>query len=214
MLTIYRAPYSTNCERVALAMGLKRVAADDEVVISYDDRSAVVAASGQDLVPVLVEDGVAIADSQRILRHLEATRPEPSLFPAGEVPAARVRVFSEWFDAVWKREPNLLEEAIATAEREGRNPDPALVGELGTAVQDRLSIFEALLDGGPYLIGAELTAADLVAFPFLKYALGRDAEDPDLFHRVIDEHQQLGDSHPRLREWIARVDALPRAFGP
>lgn len=214
MLTIYRAPYSTNCERVALAMALKRLEVDEEVVISYEDRSAVEEVSGQGLVPVLVDDGFAIADSQRILRHLERVAPEPRIYPESGVPAARVRVFSEWFDAAWKLEPNLLEHEIATAESEGRRPDTALVAELGTVIQDRLSVFESLLDGGPYLIGDELTAADLVAFPFLKYAAGRDPADPDLFHRVIDEHQRLGDSHPRLREWIARMDALPRAFGP
>ncbi|UJA21015.1 glutathione S-transferase family protein [Thermoleophilia bacterium SCSIO 60948] len=214
MLTIYRAPYSTNCERISLAMGLKSVVPDEEVVISYDDRSAVEEASGQGLVPVLVEDGIAVADSQRILRHLDDVAPEPGLYPASDVLAARVRVFSEWFDAVWKVEPNLLEAELAGAADEGRDPDPVLVATLGTTIQERLAIFESLLEDGPYLIGEDLTAADLIAFPFLKYAFGRDPEDPDLFHRVIDEHQQLGDSHPRLREWIARIDALPRAFGP
>jgi glutathione S-transferase len=54
--------------------------------------------------------------------------------------------------------------------------------------------------------------ADCTAFPFLKYAeLGVQAADDDLFHRVLVEHQPLGDSHPRVRAWIRRVDARPRA---
>ena len=49
------------------------------------------------------------------------------------------------------------------------------------------------------------------AFPFLKYALLQDSQDTETFHRVLGEYQPLGDGHPRLRAWIARVDALPRA---
>jgi hypothetical protein len=45
----------------------------------------------------------------------------------------------------------------------------------------------------------------------VKYALRRDPQDDELFHRVLERHQPLGDDHPRLADWIARVDALHRA---
>jgi glutathione S-transferase len=60
-------------------------------------------------------------------------------------------------------------------------------------------------------MGAEFSAADVAAFPFLKYALMRDPADDEAFHRILDEHQQLGDDHPRLSAWIHRVDQRPRA---
>ncbi len=82
----------------------------------------------------------------------------------------------------------------------------ALSGEMAAAL-DR---FEALLTGRQFFFGDGFSAADCAAFPFLKYAAGRDPEDDELFHAVLDEHQQLGDDHPRLAAWIARVDALPR----
>ena len=44
----------------------------------------------------------------------------------------------------------------------------------------------------------------------MKYAARRDPDDDELFHRVLEQHQRLGDEHPRLADWIARVDALPR----
>ena len=56
MITLYRAPFSTNVERVALALAHKGVAVES-VVIDYDDRSPVERVSGQPLVPVLVDDG-------------------------------------------------------------------------------------------------------------------------------------------------------------
>ena len=33
----------------------------------------------------------------------------------------------------------------------------------------------------------------------------------EAFHRILDEHQQLGDDHRRVAAWIERMDALPRA---
>ena len=60
-----------------------------------------------------------------------------------------------------------------------------------------------------YLFG-EFSAADCAAFPFLKYALSRDPEDDELFHRILDEHQ-IVTRRPRLEAWIRRVDQRPRA---
>lgn len=59
-------------------------------------------------------------------------------------------------------------------------------------------------------MGDTFSAADCAAYPFLKYAAWRDPADDELFHRVLDGYQQLGDDHPRLAAWIARVDERPR----
>jgi glutathione S-transferase len=74
-----------------------------------------------------------------------------------------------------------------------------------------LDLFERLLAGGEYLLGSGPSAADFAAFPFLKYAAGRDPDDDELFHRILEVNQPLGDDHPRLAAWIERIDALPRA---
>ena len=74
-----------------------------------------------------------------------------------------------------------------------------------------LDVFERMLEGRDYLMGDEVSAADFVAFPFLKYGRFRDPADDELFHRILELHQQLGDDHPRLAAWIERVNALPRA---
>jgi glutathione S-transferase len=70
MLRLYRAPFSTNVERVALALAFKGLEAES-IVISYEDRSPVVEVSGQGLVPVLVDGDEVIHDSKRILQYLE-----------------------------------------------------------------------------------------------------------------------------------------------
>jgi glutathione S-transferase len=205
-LRILRIPFSTNVERVALACGHKGVAVD-WVDIPADDRSAAVELSGQPLVPVLVEeDGSVLADSPAILRRLEALHPEPPLWPSAPARRAELDTFVDWFNGVWKRPPNLIAEELQRPE-----PDRALIAAWGAEVTGALDRFEALLDGRDFLWGDGLTAADVVAFPFLKYgALPDDPADTDVFHAVLRGWQPL-ESKPRLRAWIERVDRLPRA---
>jgi glutathione S-transferase len=203
VITLYRAPFSTNVERVAIALALKDLEVES-VVISYADRTPVVEVSGQGLVPVIVDDGEVVADSTRILRYLDARYPDPPLFPSDPVPRAEVGIFLEWFNDVWKRAPNAME-----AELEKAVPDEALVAELSRRMRATLPVFESLLDGRDHLFG-ELSAADLAAYPFLKYGARRDPADDELFHRLLDEHLRLDGEYPRLRAWIDRIGSLPQ----
>ncbi|MEA2271789.1 MAG: hypothetical protein QOI98_497, partial [Solirubrobacteraceae bacterium] len=117
-----------------------------------------------------------------------------------------VDVFVEWFDEVWKGPPNRI-----AAEEEKAVPNRELIARLGVRMGGWLALFEDLLDGSDHLLGDEFGAADVCAFPFLKYALLREPDDDEVFHRVLEEQMPLGDACPRLRDWIHRVDARPRA---
>ena len=116
-------------------------------------------------------------------------------------------VFIEWFERVYKHAPNTLEDEL-----EQQSPDAALVEAMGAELADHLDLFERLLDGRDHLLGAEFSAADCVAYPFLKYAAGRDPADTELFHEVLERYQPLGSEHPRLADWIERVGERPRAY--
>jgi glutathione S-transferase len=205
VIRLWRAPYSTNVERVALALAYKGLEAES-AWISYDDRSPVIEVSGQGLVPVLEEDGEVVVDSTVILRHLEARHPEPPLWPADAARRAELDVFLEWFNEVWKGPPNAIEAELRSA-----SPDPERIAALAARMRGWLDVFEDMLDGRDHLLG-DFSAADCAAFPFLKYgALPRAPDDPDLFHEVLEDHLALGDGHPRLRAWIERMDERPRA---
>ncbi len=204
-LVLYRAPYSTNVERVALALGHKGLAVES-VVISYEDRSPVIEVSGQGLVPVLVDGTIVVPDSRRILTYLEEKWPDPPLFPRDHARLAELRVFRDWFDEVWKVAPNAIEEELERAE-----PDRERVAAQSARLRGRLDWFEQLLDGRDYLFGDDFSAADCLAFPFLKYGKVRDPDDDELFHRILEEHLRLNGRFPRLSAWIERVNELPRA---
>ena len=202
MLRLYRAPFSTNVERVALALAHKGLAVES-VEISYSDRSPVVEVSGQGLVPVLVDGDRVIPDSARILRYLEEKQPEPPLFPRDPARRAELDVFIEWFNEVWKVPPNAIEEEL-----EKDDPDRARVEAMSARMRESLAVFDGLLDGRDYLFGDEFSAADCIAFPFLKYGELRDPADDELFHVILEEHVPRSD---RLARWIACVNERPRA---
>lgn len=203
MIRLYGFASSTNVERVALALAHKRLPAE-VVVIDPDDRSVVRAVSGQDLVPVIDDDGTVVSDSTAILRYLEERYPEAPLFPPEPARRAEMETFLDWFNGVWKRPPNAL-----VAELEGPAPDAARVAQLTGEIVSACDRFEALLDGRDYLLGDVFSAADCAAYPFLKYAVHKDPDDPYLFHRLLMEHQTTA-GRPRFAAWIARMDERPK----
>jgi glutathione S-transferase len=204
LIRVYRIPFSTNVERVALAAGHKGIAVE-WVDVDPADRSPVRAFSGQDLVPVVEADGQILFDSPRILAWLEERHPEPPLYPADEARRAEVQTFLDWFNLLWKRPPNLL-----AGELEKPEPDAGRVEELGGRLTASLDRFEALLAGRDYLFGA-FGIADVTAFPFLKYGRqGMPAGDDERFHQVLVDHLGI-ERHPRVAAWVDRVEERPRA---
>jgi glutathione S-transferase len=204
MIRLYRARFSTNVERVALALAHKGLTAES-VWIDYADRSPVEAVSGQGLVPVLDYDGTVVVDSMEIVRFLEERHPEPPLFPRDPARRAEALVFVDWFNRVWKRPPNEIQAELSNPE-----PDRARIDELAGLMHTYLDVFEDMLAGREHLMGRGFGVADVCAFPFLKYAAIGDPEDDELFHRILSDHQRDRE-RPRLESWIRRVNRRPRA---
>jgi glutathione S-transferase len=206
VIWLYRAPFSTNVERVALALAHKGLEVTS-VEVDKEDRTPVQEVSGQSLVPVIDDGGEAISDSTAILAHLEERYPDPPIFPSDPARRTEMELFIDWFNEVWKTSPNAIE-----FELESEAPAQDIIELEGRRMERALSLFERMLTGRDYLMGDRVSAADFATFPFLKYAkLELDPDDDELFHRILDVHQPLGDEHPRLAEWIERIDALPRA---
>ena len=190
-MKLYELPWSTNVERVTLAAAHKGIELEH---VTPEDRETLRVVSGQELVPVLEHEGTVVVDSPMILAYLEEIVPDPTIYPGNR---AAIEIFIDWFNRVWKVAPNSIAE---TGE-----PDP-----WSAEMQRHLDWFEVLLGDRTFLFGEALSAADFVAFPFLKYAAGRNRADDELFHRVLEEHQSVA-GRPALRAWIERMDARPRA---
>lgn len=96
-MKLIQIPFSHNCVKVRVALALKGLAYETQDIAPMD-RAAVVRASGQGLVPVLLDDGRAIVDSTAILLHLERTHPLPALLPADPAARALCLVLEDWAD--------------------------------------------------------------------------------------------------------------------
>jgi glutathione S-transferase len=204
VLRLYRFELSTNVERVALALAHKALEVES-VWVDPDDRSPVRDVSGQELVPVLVDGESVVADSTRILEHLEKRFPAPPLYPLDPAKRAEARLFVDWFNRVWKRPPNEIDAELDAAE-----PDRERIEALGAELAASLDLFDALLTGREYLLG-EFSVADCAVFPFLRFALFHEEDDPWRFHHILVEHLRLDERHGNLRAWLERMDERPRA---
>jgi len=205
-LRLWQIPFSTNVERVALALAHKGLDAE-AVVVDPSDRASVRDLTGQELVPVVDHDGVIVADSIRIVAYLEEHFPDPPLYPRDAVRREEVEVFLDWFNQVWKAAPNLLADALEA----GRDPAEPELDAWAKTLHGSLNRFERLLDGRDYLFAADFGVADLAVFPFLRYGVQLDEADEDVFHRILADHLSPEPEYPRIRAWIARCNERPRA---
>ncbi len=191
-------PYSTNVERVSIALAHKGLDAE-RIDVPYDDRTRIRRISGQALVPVLEHDGRVIVDSPVILGYLEELKPDPGLWPREPARRAEVDIFVDWFNRPWKRPPNLI--------ADGQRAEDTY----GPRITESLDLFESLLEGCHFLFGDELGVADVIAYPFLKYAVIWEEGDSHRFHEILRDHLRLDGAFPRLEAWLRRIDALPRS---
>jgi glutathione S-transferase len=204
VIRLYRIPLSTNVERVALALAHKGLEVES-VEIDYDDRSEVRRISGQDRVPVIEHDGKIVVDSTSIIRYLEQHHPERPLFPGESARRAETELFLEWFDNVWKRQllRGLIDQLLLADDS-----DEERVESLRAGVRASHDLLEGLLTGRDFLMG-RFSAADCVAFPFVKFARLWEEGDEYETHKLLRDEQQFGEAHP-VAEWIRRVDERPR----
>jgi glutathione S-transferase len=99
-MKLLQIPFSHNSIKARRALELKGVAFETKDVNPVF-RRGVRRVSGQLLLPVLVDDGRAIADSTAILLYLEEKYPEPPLLPGDPRDRAECLVLEQWADATF-----------------------------------------------------------------------------------------------------------------
>ena len=198
-MRVWRIPYSTNCERVALAAGHADVALD-WIDVDVLDRTAVREVSGQNRVPVAEIDGEIVVGSLAIVR-----RVDPTLWPAQPAARAGADVFLEWLDRVWMHPLGVVFSRIL-----GADVDDARIERAAVRLDQHQDRFEALLAGRDYLLCDDLTIADVAAYPFIKYATDRTRGDDYPIHEEMRRLLSV-DGRPLLAAWIERVGSLARA---
>jgi glutathione S-transferase len=178
LLTLYNAARCPYCVRVRLVLAEKGIE-HEMVEIDLADRDPILRTlNPRNRVPVLVQGDLVLPESAVINEYLEECFGEPRMMPADAAGRALVRrrivVFEDLSDAYYdvRRSPEAL---------------PAL--------REQLAAVDALLAGGGYLAGAQMTLAEPAYWPWIarmEKTMGVDLAP-----------------HPNLQAWKSRLDARP-----
>ncbi len=200
--------FSPYCWRIRMALAHKGLDVDARPWRFTEKET--IAASGQGLVPVIVDRGRTVHNSWEIARYLEATYPDrPSLFGGA---AAPVRFIAAWADKVLH--PGIGRMIIADIFavladkdrayfRESREKRFGMTLEAAQADRDQrlpqfrqsLEPVRVVLSGAPFLGGETPSYADYAVFGAFQWA------------RCTSPFKLLADDDPILA-WLGRMRAL------
>ncbi|MFZ9565929.1 MAG: glutathione S-transferase family protein [Vulcanococcus sp.] len=186
MLELHQFRHSAFCEKVRLVLAYKRLPFNTLEVTPGVGQVELYRLSGQRQVPVLVDGAEVIADSTAIALYLEQQHPEPPLLPQDPAQRAQVLLLEDWADtalATGARLALLQAAALDSQLRDGLLPEAtpsglrSLLGALpggvlsgvgqvldASALQQlrhNLEQLNALVQAQPYVVGDQLSLADL-----------------------------------------------------
>jgi glutathione S-transferase len=192
-MRLYDNLISGNCYKVRLFLALidqpyQRIAIDS--LHGETRRPHFLAISPRGLIPVLEDHGKRIADSMAILVYL-AGHYAPAWLP--QEPLAMARVM-EWL-AIAADE---LQYGAAMARRIKNLGIPGDLTWAQMHAERGLSLLERQLEKSPWLTGRQPTIADIACYPYVA---------------LIPEGGVPLDPYPPIREWLARIEALPGYVG-
>lgn len=217
-LEVYWGSGSQPSWRVLLALEIKKVPYESKLLsFSQGEHKTpeFLAMNPRHKVPTIKHGDFSLYESLAILSYLDRKFPEPPLFgrtpeEAGLV-ARFVAEFSNYLEPIMhERVVRPLFFGKAKTEEQAKALREAI-----PALHEELARWEAAVEDRDWLVGAHISAADVVAFPTFK-ALERAAQKPDAagFELAVDP---LSQHYPALAEWVARIEALPgydRTFPP
>jgi glutathione S-transferase len=149
-------------------------------------------------VPVLVDDGFALAESAAIVEYLEDKRPgEPRLFAAEPRQRAVQRRMVREADEYLAAAMEALARAVLFTPPEQRVAER--VAACGDELRQELARWETAI-GGDYLAGA-LSAADLTVYPMVALVQRMASRNPGVIAADL-----IG---PKMSAWADRMAALP-----
>jgi glutathione S-transferase len=197
-LVLYEHPFALYCWKALIALYERDLPFTAELVEA--DRAALAALWPPASIPVLVDDGVVVAESSIIVEHLDRHGDAPPLIPTEPDEALQARLWDRVADGyVATPVQRIVSDALRPPEAKDRHGVSQALAtlDLAYAALDR-HLNECGDDG--WLAGEDFTLADCAAAPALHYA--------DVVHpRQRDAHPALAVYFDRLmaRSSVARV---------
>ena len=191
-LTLYSHPFSSYCQKVLVALW------ENDTPFAYRHMEHPGAADERAALwpfgkfPVLVDEGVTVAESSIIIEHLGLHHPGPvRLIPADRQAALEVRLLDRVFDTYVMNE--MSKPVLAAITGDAAAKDAALAAA-AVALDTAYAWLETRLAGRRWAAGDDFSMADCAAAPALFYA--------DWVHRI-------GAGFPRLQAYRAQLLARP-----
>ncbi|RWE28234.1 MAG: glutathione S-transferase family protein [Mesorhizobium sp.] len=145
-------------------------------------------------IPAFEHDGFRLFETNAIARYVDEAFDGPALQPADARGRARMGQMTGMLDAYGYRSM-VWDVAVERLEKEA--PDERLIASGLRQAETVLGVLTSLKAQGPWLLGDQLTLADLHAAPMIGY-----------FVKVIEGRDLLA-RFARVQEWYARVAARP-----
>ncbi|TGP16976.1 glutathione S-transferase family protein [Mesorhizobium sp. M2D.F.Ca.ET.185.01.1.1] len=145
-------------------------------------------------IPAFEHDGFRLFETGAIARYVDEAFPGPALQPADARGRARMGQITGMLDAYGYR---AMVWDVAVERLEKAEPDWALIAGGLNQAETVLKVLTSLKAKGPWLLGDQLTLADLHAAPIVAYFV-KVAQGRDLLARFTD-----------IQDWHARIAGRP-----
>ncbi len=141
-------------------------------------------------VPVLLHDQQVIYESSIITEYLDEVFPSPPLMPQAPQGRAQVRLWTHWCNEIFKPDLDEFKYEWKTL-TEGRRL------ELKGRLLGHLNQLETTLGEKEFIVGTDLTLADIHLFPFYRQLQKIPSNDLDT------------SVFPKLNSWLDKILARP-----
>ncbi|MER9444278.1 glutathione S-transferase family protein [Mesorhizobium sp. M0340] len=143
-------------------------------------------------IPAFEHDGFRLYETGAIARYVDEAFDGPVLQPVGARPRARMNQITGLLDAYAYR---AMVWDVAVERLEKTPPDEAVIANGLRQARTALQELSSLKAEGPWLLGTDLTLADLHAAPIIRYFV------------KAAEGQALLAEFAEIRDWYARIAA-------
>lgn len=197
-MKLYFNPLSPNVRRVRLTAAVLGLDLEEKALdfSKGEHKSAeYLALNANGAVPTLVDGDFVLTESRAIMQYLAAKKPEAGLLPKDEQGRADVTRWQFWDAAHFSSSVGMISfERVFKPMMGLGEPNQTKIDEGLAGFRRFAAVLEKRLTGKQYIVGNQLTIADLTLGSSLMYA--KQAEVP------------LGE-FPNVQAWFGRICELP-----
>jgi glutathione S-transferase len=197
-MKLYLHPNAPNCMKVVMTAAQLDVTLESEFVDLFQGAQrapAFLDVNPNGTVPALRDRDFVLWESNAIMQYVAAMRPGNTLWPADERRRADISRWQCWELAHWSPAVGTyLRENMFKALKGLGGPDPEALRKGDEKYHPLARLLDGHLASREFLVGEELTLADISVAAYLMYA--RPARVP------LEDYRHM-------RRWLARMEGLP-----